>query len=62
MIVGSYLVVAPIIYDPDIQYLYILLVLMVGFVVYIPFIYYKFSLPHLGMIPQESFIEILALP
>ena len=48
IIVGSYLIVAPIVTDPAIEYVYILAVFLVGFVVYVPFVYFKYSLRYLG--------------
>lgn len=49
-IIGCYLVVAPIITDPAIEYLYTVGALLIGFVVYIPFVYYKLSFPCMGTI------------
>ena len=48
IIVGSYLVVAPIATDPVIEYLYVLGSLFVGVLFYIPFVYYKVSLGCMG--------------
>lgn len=43
IMVGSFLVVAPIISDPTWEYFYVLLAAVLGIVVYIPFVYYKYS-------------------
>jgi solute carrier family 7 (L-type amino acid transporter), member 9/15 len=48
IIVGSYLVVAPLVTNPAIEYCYIAAILFVGFVVYVPFVYYKLSMACLG--------------
>lgn len=48
IVIGSYLVVAPIVTDPAIEYLYVLGVLFIGVLVYIPFVYYKCSLGFMG--------------
>lgn len=45
MLVGLYLIVAPVLHDPAIEYLYVLGTLLLGFIVYIPFVFYKFSPP-----------------
>ena len=39
---------APIVTEPAVEYLYVLGVLFVGFLVYIPFVYYKCSLGFMG--------------
>ena len=51
IIVGSYLVVAPLVTDPAIEYAYIGAAILLGFIFYIPFVYKKYSMPFLG----ESF-------
>lgn len=48
IIIGSYLVVAPIVTNPVVEYLYVLVALVLGVVVYIPFVYYKVTLSCLG--------------
>ncbi|XP_032784128.2 b(0,+)-type amino acid transporter 1 [Daphnia magna] len=52
IVIGSYLVVAPIVTDPAIEYLYVLGVLFIGVLVYIPFVYYKCSLGFMGPITR----------
>ncbi len=47
-LVGCYLVVAPIISDPAIEYAYVLAVFVVGVLFYIPFVYYKYSFGFMG--------------
>ena len=48
IIVGSYLVVAPLVTNPTIEYCYVAAVLFIGFVVYVPFVYLKMSMGCLG--------------
>jgi len=48
IIVGSYLVVAPLVTDPAIEYAYIGAAILLGFIFYIPFVYKKYSMPFLG--------------
>jgi solute carrier family 7 (L-type amino acid transporter), member 9/15 len=48
IIVGSYLVVAPVVTDPRPEYGYVAGVLFIGFVVYVPFVFYKWSMGCLG--------------
>ena len=48
IIVGSYLVVAPLVTTPTIEYCYVAAVLFIGFVVYVPFVYLKMSMGCLG--------------
>lgn len=43
IVIGSYFIVAPIISNPAVQYLFILGAVVVGILVYIPFVYYKYS-------------------
>ena len=46
--VGTYLVIAPIVTAPAMEYLYVAGVMALGVLVYIPFVYYKCSLQCLG--------------
>ncbi len=50
-IVGCYLIAAPVVSDPTVEYLYVLVVLFIGFIIYIPFVYYKCSLVCIGKFP-----------
>lgn len=59
-IIGSYLVVAPIITDPAIEYLYTVGALAIGFFVYIPFVYYKYSFGCMGVCVTS--VHNLSLP
>lgn len=47
-IIGTYLVVGPIVTDPAPEYLYTLGFLLLGFLVYIPFVYLQYAPPFLG--------------
>lgn len=57
IIIGSYLVVAPLVTDPAIEYAYIGGVVLLGFFVYIPFVYKKWSMQCLG--PITKVIQLL---
>lgn len=48
LIISIYLVVGPIIDDPKIEYLYATMFIMAGFVVYVPFVHYKYIMPGMG--------------
>ncbi|XP_042907812.1 b(0,+)-type amino acid transporter 1 isoform X2 [Parasteatoda tepidariorum] len=50
LLVSIYLVVAPIIEDPQIEYLYASVFILSGLFVYIPFVYYKLKLNIMGNI------------
>ncbi|XP_077976320.1 b(0,+)-type amino acid transporter 1-like [Styela clava] len=52
-----YLVIAPIIEDPALEYLYASIFIIAGFIVYIPLIHYKISLPFMD--PITSFFQQL---
>ena len=45
MLISAYLVIAPIASEPQIQYLYVLVFILVGCLFYVPFVYYKKVLP-----------------
>ena len=48
MLSSAYFVVAPIVYKPEIQYIYAMGFFLVGIIVYIPFVYFNLSLPGTG--------------
>ncbi|XP_067133364.1 b(0,+)-type amino acid transporter 1 isoform X5 [Centruroides vittatus] len=50
LIISVYLVLAPIIQNPQIEYLYATLFIVSGLIFYIPFVYYKFQLKIMGRI------------
>lgn len=50
IIVGSYLIVAPIISDPAVEYLFVLGAALLGFLFYVIFVYHKHSVRFMGMI------------
>ncbi|EFX85837.1 hypothetical protein DAPPUDRAFT_45522 [Daphnia pulex] len=50
MVVSAILVVAPIAAAPQVQYFYVLLFISAGLIFYIPFVYYKKSLPGISFI------------
>lgn len=52
-----YLIIAPIIEEPSLAYLYATLIILLGFVVYVPVVYYKKQLPI--MKPMTSFLQQL---
>ncbi|XP_046458061.1 b(0,+)-type amino acid transporter 1-like [Daphnia pulex] len=58
IIIGSYLVVAPIVTDPAIEYLYVLGALIIGVLFYIPFVFYKCSLGFMGPITRSIQIAL----
>lgn len=45
-----YLVVAPIIDNPAIEYVFVLVFIVVGVIVYFPFVHYKWRLPCLDAV------------
>lgn len=58
MLFSAYLVIAPIILIPQMEYFYVLLFILTGFIFYVPFVYYKKTLPGMGktwMIPKTKF-------
>lgn len=54
LIVGSCLVILPIVTTPTMGYLLVVLSLMAGILVYIPFVYYKNSLSCMGKLCFKS--------
>ena len=48
MFTSAFLVVAPIVADPQIQYIYALCFILAGLFFYVPFVYYKKVLPGMG--------------
>jgi len=50
LIISVYLVIGPIVDNPKIEYLYATLFILAGFLLYIPFVYYKLVLPGMGMV------------
>ena len=57
MIVSAILVVVPIAAAPQIQYFYALLFIFAGLIFYVPFVYYKKTVP--GMSKLMFFFEAL---
>ncbi|XP_065569907.1 b(0,+)-type amino acid transporter 1-like isoform X3 [Artemia franciscana] len=57
LIVSVYLVVAPIVEDPQIEYLYATMFILAGLIFYIPFIYYKVPVKCMG--PVTAFLQYL---
>lgn len=43
VIVSCYLVLAPIIGQPELEYLYCTVFILSGLIIYVPFVHYKFS-------------------
>lgn len=58
IVFGCFLVVAPIISDPRWEYLYVLVALFIGFLVYIPFVFYKYSFSFMGKALYTFYEEI----
>jgi len=54
LIVGSCLVILPIVTTPTMGYLLVVLSLMAGILVYIPFVYYKNSLSCMGWVTRTT--------
>ena len=52
--IGLFIVVAPLVSDPAVEYLYVLIVLSIGFLVYIPFFFYKYSLNLVGKLTLHA--------
>lgn len=48
LIIGLYLIVAPLVTNPTLDYLYVLAALVMGFVFYIAFVYYRWTLGCMG--------------
>lgn len=48
LVVGAGLVVLPVVTTPTLEYLFVVLALLVGVLIYIPFVYYKVSLSCMG--------------
>lgn len=59
MLASAYLVVGPIVYNPQVQYLYALAFIVVGLIAYVPFVYYQKAAPGLNSI--RSFLQKLLL-
>ncbi|CAL8113068.1 unnamed protein product [Orchesella dallaii] len=59
VIISAALVVLPIVYDPKLGYLAVLGFFLLGFLVYIPFVYYKYRLP--GMDGFTKAVQFLTL-
>lgn len=48
IVIGIYLIATPVVLNPAVEYFYVLGAIAVGFLVYVPFVYYKKSLPFTG--------------
>ena len=48
VIAAAYFVVAPIINDPALEFLYAFIFIIAGFLLYFPFVVYKYELPFMG--------------
>ncbi|XP_052005638.1 b(0,+)-type amino acid transporter 1 [Xyrauchen texanus] len=59
VIVSCYLVLAPIIEKPELEYLYCTLFIVSGLLLYVPFIYYKFNWTRLIMRPLTMHLQLL---
>ena len=58
MLASAYLVVGPIVYNPQVQYLYALAFIVVGLIAYVPFVYYQKAAPGLSKLnPYQSFLS-----
>lgn len=57
LIISVYLVIGPIVDNPKIEYLWATLFILAGFIVYVPFVYYKQVLPGMGWV--TTFLQLL---
>ncbi|KAF7687918.1 b(0,+)-type amino acid transporter 1 isoform X2 [Silurus meridionalis] len=59
LVVSCYLVLAPIIEKPEMEYLYCTVFIVGGLIIYFPFVYYKFSWIHKIMTPLTMHLQLL---
>ncbi|KAK3509907.1 hypothetical protein QTP70_019387, partial [Hemibagrus guttatus] len=59
VIVSMYLVLAPIIDKPELEYLYCTVFIVSGLIIYLPFMYYKFGWTHKIMTPLTMHLQLL---
>ncbi|KAI5619776.1 B(0,+)-type amino acid transporter 1, partial [Silurus asotus] len=59
LIVSCYLVLAPIIEKPEMEYLYCAVFIVGGLIIYFPFVHYKFSWTHKIMTPLTMHLQLL---
>lgn len=52
LVFSIYLVIAPIIDNPKMEYVYSIMFMASGALLYVPFVYYKLKLPYTGIFPQ----------
>lgn len=50
--------IGPIVDNPKVEYLYATLFILAGFILYIPFVYYKYVLPGMGKLLQTKLLII----
>ena len=48
VLVSLYLIIAPIVEDPTIEFLYAAIFVLGGLVFYVPFVYFKLQMPFIG--------------
>lgn len=56
VLTSCYLIVAPIIDNPTLEFLYAFLFIIAGFIFYIPFVYFKYELPFMGKLGRLSLL------
>ncbi|MCJ8747440.1 hypothetical protein PDJAM_G00153450 [Pangasius djambal] len=59
VIVSCYLVLAPIIDKPELEYLYCAVFILSGLIIYVPFVYYKFGWTRRIMTPLTMHLQLL---
>ncbi|KAB5526040.1 hypothetical protein PHYPO_G00147140 [Pangasianodon hypophthalmus] len=59
VVVACYLVLAPIIEKPEIEYLYCAVFILSGLIIYFPFVYYKFGWTRKIMTPLTMHLQLL---
>ena len=62
LIVSVYLVVAPIVDNPKIEYIYSIIFMLGGALIYVPFVMYRLKMPFLSKITQCLQLIMKAIP
>ena len=57
-----YLVVAPIVDDPKIEYIYSIMFMMGGALIYVPFVMYRMKMPLLAKVTQGLQLMMKVIP
>lgn len=59
LVISIYLVIAPIIDKPTIEYLYAAMFILGGMIFYVPFVHYKLRIPFMGISLSKYLNEII---